>query len=106
MVVVKSSRYCADLENFFRRHTNSDVPKDFSMCTSKGNGVYHTTYIAQDGAKFSMDIYPVEEMCEVNVHGITMEMPVSLLRHVYWSTDFRGTKCWYEGINGDGVNRE
>ena len=94
-MTVTYETYIEDLAKFIDKHSKK---YDYSVYTSPfENREYHKVYAFENCATFTeINTMEYTEVVNVQVHGITVPVEVSLIKHEYWSTDDSRSKFWYE----------
>ena len=93
MKVVNYEEYTNAKQEFLKAHDY-----DYRIQTSPMDeyGSYHKEYICEDGAIFYEVMSPVTENVTVEVHKVTMTVPVKFLRTEFWSSDNAESGYYYE----------
>lgn len=91
--VVDYEKYSSDKKAFLEAHDY-----EYRVVTSPMDkyGTYHKEYVAEDGAIFYEIISQPAETVTVEIHKVTISVPVKFLRTEYWSSDDSSSKYYYE----------
>lgn len=95
MTVVTYGEYIQDLINFTDKHNKKAECKVHT--SPMVNNWYHKEYCWSDGATFYEVNAIVTETVKVTVHGVKMDVDVTLWKTEYWSSEF-GSKYYYQKI--------